>query len=296
MLRFSTSFFCDRFRSTTCSVLVTRKLKTLTEVVDKDTRECFISSGNEHEKGIFFLNMNRPAKKNALSKQFLDQFIQCLDFLKSTKDVRAVILQSRVDKTFCAGADLKERSSLSPEQVVSFVNLLRSTFNELNNLPMPTIAAIDGVALGGGLEMALACDFRIAGENAKLGLPETKLGIFPGAGGTQRLPRLVGLSNAKLLIYTGRILDMQMAEDIGLVHEAVPNASVKAIELAKEIIPQGPIAMRLAKKALDYGSELDLASGLEFEQACYAQLMPTEDRLEGLRAFAEKRKPLFKGK
>ncbi|KAJ1507469.1 hypothetical protein HMI55_000764, partial [Coelomomyces lativittatus] len=280
MLRFSTSFFCDRFRSTTCSVLVTRKLKTLTEVVDKDTRECFISSGNEHEKGIFFLNMNRPAKKNALSKQFLDQFIQCLDFLKSTKDVRAVILQSRVDKTFCAGADLKERSSLSPEQVVSFVNLLRSTFNELNNLPMPTIAAIDGVALGGGLEMALACDFRIAGENAKLGLPETKLGIFPGAGGTQRLPRLVGLSNAKLLIYTGRILDMQMAEDIGLVHEAVPNASVKAIELAKEIIPQGPIAMRLAKKALDYGSELDLASGLEFEQACYAQLMPTEDRLE----------------
>ncbi|KAG0902131.1 hypothetical protein G6F34_002316 [Rhizopus arrhizus] len=164
-------------------------------------------------------------------------------------------------------------------------------------LPIPTIAAIDGPAFGGGLEMALSCDIRIAGPSSKMGLTETKLAIIPGAGGTQRLPRLIGVAKAKELIFTGEILDANKAKEYGIVnHSANDSAYEKSLELAKSILPQGPIAIRMAKLAIDRGAHLDMDSGLEIEQSYYAQVIPTEDRLEGLKAFKEKRKPMYKGK
>lgn len=174
---------------------------------------------------------------------------------------------------------------------------LRSSFNELEQLPMPTIAAIEGAALGGGLEMALSCDFRIAGAKALLGCPETSLAIIPGAGGTQRLPRLIGLSKAKELIYTSRRIGAETAEKIGLVDYAVDEngALAKALELAREILPNGPIGVRMAKEAIAKGLEVDQVSGMAIERACYAQVIPTKDRMEGLQAFREKRKPSYKG-
>jgi len=161
---------------------------------------------------------------------------------------------------------------------------------------MPTIAALDGAALGGGLEMALACDLRIGGGKAKIGLTETKLAIIPGAGGTQRLPRIVGLSNAKKLIFTGKQLNSKEASAINLVDYEAENAYEKALEVAREILPQGPIALRMAKLAINRGLDVDKTSGLAFEQTCYAQVIPTQDRIEGLKAFREKRKPVYEGK
>lgn len=186
---------------------------------------------------------------------------------------------------------------MTKPEVAAFVHGLRSAFSGLSSLPMPTIAAIEGAALGGGLEMALACDFRIAGADALLGLPETGLAIIPGAGGTQRLPRVVGIPRAKELIFTGRRLRAAEAAAIGLVDHAVPagGAMERALALAREILPNGPVAVRMAKRAIDLGMQGDLASGMGVEEACYAQIIPTQDRLEGLKAFVEKRKPVYKG-
>jgi len=186
---------------------------------------------------------------------------------------------------------------MSQIEVSAFVNQLRDTFTYFENLPIPTIAAIDGAALGGGLELALCCDIRVAGSDSKVGLPETKLAIIPGAGGTQRLPRLIGVPKAKELIYTAKVLNTKQAESIGIVSSSVEGSAYpKALAIAREILPQGPIAIKMAKLAIDKGTQLDKASGLAFEENCYAQVIPSEDRLEGLRAFAEKRQPIYKGK
>jgi len=190
---------------------------------------------------------------------------------------------------------------MSADEVGPFVGKLRGVLHEMQKFPFPTIAAIDGVAVGGGLEMALGYDMRVASSNAKMGLVETKLAIIPGAGGTQNLARVVGTSKAKELIFTGRVLTGKEAEKIGLVNYLVDQnpegdaAYQRALKLAMEIIPQGPVALRMAKQAINCGSEVDLATGLAFEQACYAQVIPTKDRLEGLKAFSEKRKPKYKG-
>ncbi|TMW56040.1 hypothetical protein Poli38472_008688 [Pythium oligandrum] len=250
----------------------------------------------EHE-GVALFTMSRPEARNALGKQMMIEFREAMDQVRFDTNVRVVVLQSTVDKVFCAGADLKERIKMTPQEAAATVFGLRSAFTELEQLPMPTIAAIEGAALGGGLEMAMACDFRIAGAKAILGCPETSLAIIPGAGGTQRLPRLVGLSKAKELIYTSRRIDSMAAERIGLVDYAVPHSDAlnKALELAREILPNGPIGVRMAKEAITKGLEVDLATGMSIERACYAQVIPTKDRMEGLQAFKEKRKPSYKG-
>nr|XP_021143666.1 methylglutaconyl-CoA hydratase, mitochondrial isoform X2 [Columba livia] len=186
-------------------------------------------------------------------------------------------------------------------EVSSFVSKARATINEMANLPVPTIAAIDGAALGGGLELALACDIRVAASSAKMGLVETKLAIIPGAGGTQRLPRTIGVSLAKELIFSARIVDGKEAKSIGLIshvveqNEAGDAAYRRALALAREFLPQGPVAMRVAKLAINQGMEVDLVTGLAIEEACYAQTIPTKDRIEGLLAFKEKRPPRYKG-
>uniref|UniRef100_V9KRB9 AU RNA-binding protein/enoyl-CoA hydratase n=1 Tax=Callorhinchus milii TaxID=7868 RepID=V9KRB9_CALMI len=255
----------------------------------------------EESKGIVVFGINRPQSKNAISKKLVEMITEAIEAVKCDKNVRTVILRSEVPGIFCAGADLKERAKMHPSEVGPFVSKARNLINELGHLPMPTIAVLDGAALGGGLEMALACDIRVAATSAKMGLVETRLAIIPGAGGTQRLPRVVGISLAKELIFSGRVLDGTEAKAIGLVshvveqNEAGDAAYQRALALAKEFILQGPIAVRLAKQAIDRGTEVDLATGLAIEEACYAQVIPTKDRIEGLTAFKEKRPPRFTG-
>ncbi|CAL1568205.1 unnamed protein product [Knipowitschia caucasica] len=253
------------------------------------------------DAGIVVVGLNRPKAKNAISKNLVKMMYDAVDDIKKNNKVRSVILCSVVPGIFCAGADLKERAKMHQSEVGPFVSKARGLITELGNLPMPIIAAIDGAALGGGLEMALACDIRIAASSAKMGLVETKLAIIPGAGGTQRLPRAISVSLAKELIFAAKVIDGDEAYRLGLVNHAVEQnesgdaAYHRALQLAREINPQGPIAVRMAKLAINQGTEVDLSTGLAIEEACYSQVIPTKDRLEGLAAFREKRRPHFKG-
>jgi len=255
----------------------------------------------EENHGIVVFGLNRPKAMNALSKNLCANLISAIDAVKFDKNVRVLIIRSHAKGAFCAGADLKERAKMTPAEVGPFVAKGREIIGAWANLPMPVIAAVDGVALGGGLEMALACDLRVASSDARLGLTETRLAIIPGGGGTQRLPRVVGVAKARELIYTARILNGNEALDIGLVNHCVDQndagdaAYLRSLALAKEILPNGPIGVAMAKMAINKGTEVDLASGLSFEEAAYAQVIPTKDRIEALTAFREKRKPVFKG-
>ncbi|CBY31523.1 unnamed protein product [Oikopleura dioica] len=251
------------------------------------------------DKGIAVISFNRPKAMNSFSKNMVKCMREAIDDVKFDAELRAVVVRSTSAKAFCTGADLKERAGMSPEEVGPFVATLRRMVRDFYDLPVPTIAAIDGFALGGGLEFALSADMRIASSSAKMGLTETKLAIIPGAGGTQTISRIIGVAKAKELIFTGRFVGSSEAERIGLVNRAVEQnedsnaAYLAALDLAREIKPQ--VALRMAKMAINNGSELDLNSGLAIEQMCYAQVIPTQDRLEGLLAFKEKRKPVYKG-
>ncbi|XP_076447508.1 enoyl-CoA hydratase domain-containing protein 2, mitochondrial-like isoform X2 [Babylonia areolata] len=238
---------------------------------------------------------------NSMGRNFMQMFLEGVHQVRFDNAVRCVVVCSDVPGVFCAGADLKERAEMSNEEVAAFVQNLRFIMSELAALPMPTIAAIDGAALGGGLEMALACDLRIAASNAKIGQIETSRGLLPGAGGSQRLPRTIGVAKAKELIFTSRVVDGDKAEEMGLVNHSVPQNSdgnaafLRSLDLADEILPQGPVALRMAKMAINHGTEVDISSGMKFEEAYYAGVIPTKDRIEGLTAFREKRKPVYKG-
>ncbi|MBK8727364.1 MAG: enoyl-CoA hydratase/isomerase family protein [Holophagaceae bacterium] len=250
------------------------------------------------DEGIVLLGLDRSEAKNALGRQLLGELEAALESLRDDAAARVVILHSLVDGVFCAGADLKERAGMSPEEAEAFVKRLRAAFTAVERLPMPVLAVLEGAALGGGLELALACDLRVAGSAARLGLPETSLAIIPGAGGTQRLPRLIGRSKAKELIFTARRFSSHEALALGVVDRAVDpgRALDAALDLARQILPNGPVALRAAKEAIDTGMDLDREAGLQVEQACYAKVLPTEDRLEGLAAFREKRKPVYRGR
>jgi methylglutaconyl-CoA hydratase len=252
----------------------------------------------EERDGIVTLTLNRPDSANALSLALLSEFHEVLTDLQFRSDVRVVILTGAGTKAFCAGADLKERRGMDEDQVRKTVSQIRGVVEGVANLPMPVIAAVNGVAFGGGTELALAADLRIAAESARFGLTETSLAIIPGAGGTQRLPRLIGLAKAKELIFTARRIDAATALSLGLVNDVVPDAELlpAAYRLAEEIAQNGPIAVRQAKFAIDQGCEVDLRTGLAIEQKAYDVVIPTRDRLEGLAAFAEKRKPRYEGR
>ncbi|XP_058462674.1 methylglutaconyl-CoA hydratase, mitochondrial [Malaya genurostris] len=255
----------------------------------------------DDKQGIAILGLNRPKARNAFSNSLVNKLLEAIDVLAHDKNVRVVILRSLVPGIFCAGADLKERVTMSPQEVGRFVSKLRLMMTSIDHMPAPVIAAMDGPALGGGLEMALACDMRVVSTNASLGLVETKLGIIPGAGGTQRLPRILNPAVAKELIFTARQVSGKEAHALGIVNHAVePNdcgdaAYQKALEIAMEIVPNGPVGVRMAKRAIDKGLQVDLATGCAIEESCYAQVIPTKDRLEGLKAFSEKRKPKYIG-
>lgn len=249
------------------------------------------------DEGLVLLGLDRPVSKNALGRQLMAEFRQALAELGSDGTARVVVLHSFVPGVFCAGADLKERAEMAQAEAAAFVQGLRAAFTDLEDLPMPVIAALEGAAFGGGLELALAADLRVAGAGAKMGLVETALAIIPGAGGTQRLPRLIGASRAKELIFTARRIDAAEAARLGLVDRLAPagQALETALALAREILPNGPVALRMAKQAVNRGLDLDRDGGLALEQACYAQVIPTQDRLEGLAAFREKRRPQYRG-
>ncbi|KAI3804380.1 hypothetical protein L1987_25874 [Smallanthus sonchifolius] len=253
---------------------------------------------SDADYGIIQINMDRPEAKNALGKDMLRGLLNSFEAISTDPTANVLMICSSVSRVFCAGADLKERLTMNVSEVRATVNSLRSTFSFLEALQIPTIAVIEGAALGGGLEMALSCDLRICGEDAKLALPETGLAVIPGAGGTQRLPRLVGKSIAKELIFTGRKISARDALPIGLINYYVPagEAYSKALEVARDINQKGPVAIRMAKRAINEGLEVNMASALGVEEDCYEQTLHTNDRLEGLAAFAEKRKPLYKGK
>lgn len=245
--------------------------------------------------GVGTITLNRPEAANAMSISLLQTLSEILQMVSQRQDIYVVILTASGDKAFCAGADLKERKGMTEQEVKRAVRLIGATVNQVEQLPQPVIAAINGVAFGGGLELALACDIRVASEQAKMGLTETSLAIIPGAGGTQRLPRLIGIAKAKEYIYTARRLTAQQALQAGIVTHLFSDVYQGAQQIAKEIAKQGPLALQQAKKAMNTGSEVDLQTGLAVEALAYDALIPTRDRLEGLQAFAEKRTPHYKG-
>lgn len=250
------------------------------------------------EGSIGLITLSRPEAANAMSVQLLHELSATLDQINGDPAVRVVLLKGAGEKAFCAGADLKERKGMSDRQVKQIVQLIGATVAKVETLAQPVIAVLNGVAFGGGLELALACDLRIAATHVKLGLTETSLGIIPGAGGTQRLPRLIGLGKAKELIYTARRLSAKEAENYGIIeyvyegHEVLDKAQQLALEMAKN----APLSLVQAKVAINQGVEVDLATGLKIESLAYSALIPTEDRLEGLLAFQEKRAPQYSGK
>ncbi len=248
--------------------------------------------------GIHTVILNRPEAMNSVNVQMLADLCAAIEAVQFDPDARCVIVTGAGDRAFCAGADLKERAGMSEVEVRRYIETIRSTFTRVENLPVPVIAAVNGVALGGGTELALASDLRLVADTATLGLTETSLAIIPGAGGTQRLPRIIGKAKAKELIFTARRIDAAEALALGLANRVVPLGALEAEAraLADAIAKNGPVALRAAKRAIDRGLEMDLASGLVFESTCYEMTIPTEDRTEGLAAFREKRKPVYRGR
>jgi enoyl-CoA hydratase/carnithine racemase len=253
----------------------------------------------EKKDGVAILTFDRPQKMNALSRAMVQDIGRIGKELRADDSVRAVVLTGAGNQAFCAGADLAERRSMSDVEVERQLALYRSELEWIDPFPAPVIAAINGVALGGGLEIALMCDLRVAAEHALLGFPETTLGIIPGAGGTQRLPRIIGEARAKELLLLGRRITASHALMIGLVNRVSRPATdvlEDTLEWIRPIVDGAPVAQRVALAAIDATRALDLPTGLARERDLYGECLVTEDRREALSAFAEKRKPAFKGK
>ena len=246
------------------------------------------------KKGHFlWIRLNRPEAMNALNTQMAKELVAAFEDTALQSDIWVIGITSTADKAFGVGADLRERKDMSAEQIAAQRILFARISVSLRALPQPVIAGVKGFALGGGFELALLADMRIAGENAQFGLSEVRVGLIPGNGGTQNLPRLIGKNRAKEMIFTGKRIDAREALTLGIVNRVVPTEKVDAeVErLADEILANAPIAVRQAKRAVDLGLEADLRTGMEIEIEAYNVNLVTEDRQEGIRAFNEKRPP-----
>ncbi len=250
----------------------------------------------EIENKIAVITINRPDVRNALDNETVTEIRACLKSLETDPDIMAVIFTGAGEKAFIAGADI--RGVQQKTFLDGLVSDMQALYTELENLGKPTIAAVNGFALGGGCELAMACDIRIASEKAKFGLPELNLAILPGAGGTQRMTRLVGKGKTKELIFTGDIIRADEAEKIGLANKVVPADQLLAasMEMAEKMITKGPLALRLAKMAINASSETDIHTGLLIEKLAQSILYTTEDKHEGTSAFLEKREASFQGR
>jgi methylglutaconyl-CoA hydratase len=246
------------------------------------------------DKNIYILFFINPPV-NAISIQLLKEINNIIEMIDSDINARCLIIASKI-KHFCAGADLKERSKFSMEDTINFLNNLNNIYNKIENIKIPTIASLTGAVLGGGAELALCCDFRIASHNIKIGFPETSLGVIPGAGGTYRLPKIIGLSNAKKYIYTAKTMNSNKAIEIGLIDKTVNDPLIESILLAKEIKKNAPIAINSAKESINNSFGLSSKKGSEIEKKAYLVTLETMDRQEALNAFIEKREPVWRNK
>lgn len=252
----------------------------------------------EQKNHVAVVTLNRPDAMNAFNYDMLVELGQVADAIRINPDIRLVIFSAAGGRAFSVGADLKERKTLTTEQVKRNIYKIGEVFTTIENLPQPTIAMMDGFAFGGGMELALACDFRIASKRSLMGLTETSLAIIPGAGGTQRLPRLIGESKALELILTAKKMNAEEAYHYGILTKVTEDDTLIADTeaFAEAILANGPIALQQAKFAVKNGMNADLQTGLSIERKAYELTIPTEDRVEALLAFGEKRKPNFKGK
>ena len=250
----------------------------------------------ENQDGLGILTMNRPAALNALNKETMDELCELLTAIKNDPSIKVVILTG-AEKSFVAGADIKEMLPMTAAEGQAWGRLGQTVFNMIENLPQPVIAAINGFALGGGCELAMSCDIRIASEKAKFGQPEVTLGITPGFAGTQRLPRLVGKGRAKQLLYTGDVIDAQEAYRIGLVNVVAPAEELMATAkvMAQKIQSRAAVAVQLCKAAVNEGLDTDLETGTAYEAEVFGLCFATADQKEGMAAFTEKRKAQFTG-
>lgn len=251
------------------------------------------------DNGVWILTIQRPEALNALNSQVLNEMGDALRQIGEIdfENARALVITGSGEKAFVAGADIKEIAGLDEEQAVAFSQRGQSIFHELNLLKIPVIAAVNGFALGGGLELALGCDFIFASENAKFGLPEVSLGLIPGFGGTVRLARAVGIRKARELTYTGELINAQEAFSLGLVNKVVPAPELMetVMKTVSMILTRGPVAVATAKKSINQAYEQDVEEAQKTEARYFGELFATEDVREGTRAFIEKRKPDFKG-
>jgi enoyl-CoA hydratase len=249
------------------------------------------------EDGIATITFNRPKALNALNSELMDEFSNAMGRILENEEIRVLILTGAGEKSFIAGADITELATFNALQAKQFAKKGQMVIGKLQELPIPVIGAVNGFALGGGSEMALACDFIYASENAKFGLPEINLGIIPGFGGTQRLPRLIGMNMAKEMIFTGKMISAAQAREIGMVNKVCsPDALMEeALKTAKEIASKGKVSLRAAKQAMNSGIHTDLLTGCNIECDAFGLCMASEDAKEGTGAFLEKRKAQFKG-
>ena len=255
------------------------------------------SSLEKDPNGVYTFTLTRPDAMNALNRALVEDLLEAANAVRNDPEARAVIFIGLGDRAFSAGADLKERAGLASVEVAEAVASISRAMQAVAEIPVPTIAAINGVALGGGFELALACDIRIASTSATMGLPEATLAIIPGGGGTQRLPRIAGEGRAKELIFTGRRISAGDALQYGIVHEAAApdELRMRAQTVARVIAANGPVAVRAAKEAIVRGLGMPLEQGMALEQEMYGRTVPTKDRQEGLEAFREKRAPVYRG-
>lgn len=251
----------------------------------------------ERDGPIAVLTVNRPKALNALNDATLGELERAAAELEADTGVSVVIVTGSGEKAFVAGADISQMADYGPTRAEEHARRGQRVMNAFENMRKPVIAAVNGYALGGGLELALACDIRIASENAVVGLPEVSLATIPGFGGTQRLARLVGTGMAKELVFTGRKVKSAEAKELGIVNRVVPQADLMETckQMARDIVANGPYAVRLAKEVINRGSETDLDHGLDIEQKAFGLTFSTHDQKEGMRAFLEKRKPTWKG-